>query len=277
MQRILQNWFFKWVFMPITVILVIAVAALYYQYNRDPLVAGIPPHDNADGTVSYTLLAEVVAKTPTKSGLQLREWVVKLPKNARVMAVGEENVELNGQPFYRSRKNSSVSFTLDSETMKIAEAGNEIFKSKSLSKTGYLQILIDAGEFLPHRAGGPKTVMSDCHSTGKMIGLLEEFDNGPSQSGFCELGEFGYVLWTDASKKELTAWLRCGDGPEGSHDCLMYFVFHNQRFSGRIGREKYIELPNIVQRLTTLLDAATLIDHNYTGTPFVNSQGKIPE
>jgi hypothetical protein len=89
------------ILMTLAAICVLSTVSGYYGYKRymfgnDPLLTGIPPHENLDGTIDYTLAFPVSQK---HDGYY---WVVRFPKNQYVelSQPGETRIEIPGTAVY---------------------------------------------------------------------------------------------------------------------------------------------------------------------------------
>lgn len=172
----------------------------YYQFARDPYANGIPPHENSDGTVDYTLA------TPGSAEVDRYYWVVRLPKDqyAKTSESGESPIGIiNGVGYaFRSYSNQSLGlyYKLPSfEPFKSTSTVEERIDGPSIRVTllnNWSDPAKDSANFLNEH-------VTDCIAKGEVEKNLFAYGPYNSNRGRCPFREasfetIGYSIRNDA-------------------------------------------------------------------------------
>jgi hypothetical protein len=246
-------------------IAVVALAVIYYRHANDPLVAGIPPKENSDGTIDYTLIGIETAKTGSRKS-ELLEWVIRLPKNyiARdVSQVDGSEIWFNGGHIkFKGRHNESVALWLKIKDLSPAESSDYGKGTGAPKNRDDVRLSLNADEEVLSK-GAASWLHKYCQSVGTDADGLEQFAQPKLQLDMpCEFSEVGFVLWGDVNKQEMKARFDCQkDSSLGT--CDIIFSHRKKMLFGTIGFEHSGEFKDIIERLDRFLDGVTIKDESY--------------
>jgi hypothetical protein len=253
-------------------------AFAYHRQTTDPLITGIPPHDNGDGTVDYTLIGPGFWDEQLHR-FQVAEWVVRLSaKNVVHQGTGKDVEVLDGGSWKTVLRSNSNDF-LSAQFM-IADmapvASDEARLRTLIPKTeGAFQLSLDGirtGDNGKSAAVSLKDIFDgkvnqECIATGRIIFGMQEFRPG-SELGSCSSSDLAYVLWADESKKRVTAEFQCKTkGIEPT--CRARWYLDYRYVYGNISYRQLEEFKTLTKRVQDFVARATIVDHVYAGNPFV--------
>jgi hypothetical protein len=246
-------------------IAVVALAVLYYRHATGPLAAGIPPKENTDGTVDYTMIGIGHSKTaPIKQELQ--EWVIRLPKKYIVNDTSQENgsgIWFDGDRIeYNGRRNEGLELWLKIKDLSPAESSDIGEGTGAPKDRSDMQLRINADDEVPSD-GAAEELPKRCQSIGTNAEGLEQF-TPPSQplATLCDFSEAGFVLWGNRDKQEIKARFDCRKNLSFG-TCDVFFSHRKKMLFGTVGFEHLGEFKDIIERLDRFLDGVTIKDKTY--------------
>jgi hypothetical protein len=246
-------------------IAIVALAVLYYRHATDPLAAGIPPKENADGTVDYTLIGIGNSKTtPTKQ--ELLEWVIRLPKKYIVNDTSQENgsgIWFDGDRIeYNGRHNEGLQLWLKIKDLSPAESSGSGEGTGAPKNPNNIQLDLNADEEVSS-GGAAEGLQKRCQSVGTNADGLEQFTPRKQPINMpCDFSELGFVLWGDNDKQEIKARFDC-QKKSILGSCTIFFSHKRKLLFGRIGLEHVNEFKDIIERLDRFLEGVTIKDKTY--------------
>jgi hypothetical protein len=161
----------------------------HYVNSHDPQVVGIPPHENADGTIDYTLALPVTAD---HDGFY---WVVRLPKDQyiEISKPGTSDVGIVGGVALGLRTYSNQSINL---LYKLPTLG--VFRKSSTEderfKTPHISIMLSNAEH--DQVEWSNDFLGDgtkhCHAIGEVEKGLFAYDPTDDGVGLCPFSKASY-------------------------------------------------------------------------------------
>ena len=227
----------------------------YYQYITDPLIAGIPPKENADGTIDYTLIE---VKSESSGPKKVSEWVIRFPKKYHVDMSKRQEVEMLNNNVVSGtltiRSNEYLGFSVDANNL---EPRDNLTSSNSAFPDAAAVILHaeKSNSYWPSQQRG---LNEDCISASKKIGNLLEYTDLDRTKSHCGLGNVKTnTLYALTRNGSLEAFLSClNDG----HSCYFEFPYGDRKVSGFFGVDNLSKFEVFEGKLKSFLESATVID-----------------
>jgi hypothetical protein len=237
-------------------LLVLAVAAvgyLFYKSAGTPVIADIPPKENADGTVDYTLLWVQKANNASQKDT-ITEWVFRLPKSYEIRVSKPVSVEVNNGMNFNIQSNSFISFDLDPVTL--APIPLHQIEGNSFNSRADWDVSVQIGPAYPRSADEKRTTewKDQCVPTGNKIGGLVEYARPNKGYTKCRAGSkqnLFYALASDDTEKSI-------DCPSEFPSCSYSFWHGNLRIYGDIGKSRLDRFKAFASFIEHTLDTAKI-------------------
>lgn len=262
--------------MKIVLLLLVSICGYYgykyYRYASDPLVAGVPPRKNADGTYDYTMFSKEgrEGEFPGK----IREWVVRLDPKYVWKAYGEEDISINGGGFSASskgRKNLGYDIMLRvSDFQPVGDFAKAYDGHPDEPPSFEVLLVAEKNVRTDEELDSAYATQKYCSRLNRQEFGLELFGPSKDKELNC-LDDTLYALWRTDKKKKLAATLRCR---ASSVSCFSTFYQNGRKLLGEFkfnSRDKFVD---VVPRFEKFITEHTVIDHQYNGTPFVYGENK---
>jgi hypothetical protein len=257
--------------MSITIFLMLVVAAGYggvrlYKSTHDPLVVGVPPRHNDDGTVDFTLIG---AGGRIPGNLHpLNEWVVRISgKNAvvngGVVLPGEEAIK-----DFVGKKNSWIGLRYRFDDMTPVTNFDTLPNDRVPDSPEVFDIHLDSLVDYSSAKSWAESVRQYCKPAIDSVPDLKEFAPNPSDVS-CRDGDAIFLLFDKINTDKLLAKFVCS---KANSFCDYRIIYRNRDLTGFVGFDHKNEFPAFVARVTDYFDKATLVDRIYSGTPFVSQR-----
>ena len=262
--------------MKIVLLLLVAICGYYgykyYRYASDPLVAGVPPRKNADGTYDYTMFSKEgrEGEFPGK----IREWVVRLDPKYVGRAYGEEDFSINGGGFEVSSKGRhNLGYNIYLKVSDLRPVANiEKVRDFLPDELPSFEVILDAEKDykVDEERQGLYDTQYYCAPLNQQEFGLELFGPSKEKNLSCRDGTL-YALWQDKKKKKLAATLLCRTK---STSCNAVVYLSGRKLLGYYGFNARDKFSDFIPRFEKFMIEHTVVDHQYSGTPFVYGENK---
>ena len=242
----------------IVLIAAMLMAGGYFYFTRpsNPLLTGIPPKDNSDGTIDYTLLMLRKSNQKTDED-KITEWVFRFPKELNAQLSDPVKAETsNGSVVMSLGSNRSVYFYLDVNSM--APVPRNYMEGKSFNSVADNVVSAHIFAFVPRKIGEAKEERwkNDCIATGRKFGNLIEYGTSNSDRSLCNILPNDnrsrlYVLPHDPSQTMITCKT---DEPA----CNFSFWYDDLVLSGNFGKSRLDKYENIAKSILEIIAKAKL-------------------
>jgi hypothetical protein len=239
----------------IVLIAAMLLAGGYFYLTRptNPLVTGIPPKENSDGTVDYTLLIERPAYEKSEREM-ITEMVFRFPKVFGAELHTPSKVEISNGMRFDLRSNRTLSFYLDFQTLQPVPP--HYMDNRSFNSVADHIVSVSIVASTPRTPSNFENTRwkNDCVETGKKIGNLVEYVSSEKVRSICDLlptdkkGRL-YALSADGS----AARANCNaDQPA----CRYMFWLGDLSIHGNIGKINVDNFESLVLSLTKIISLA---------------------
>ena len=263
-------------------LLLLVIAGGYYGYKlysfaHDPLVAGVPPHANVDGTFDYTMFWENRSASISNPA-EIQELVLRLNPKYVERPYGDKDMSISGGGIgIASSGHPNIGYYVwlriaDLQPVSTFEYGKGLAPKEPHSLSIVLGAEKDLSADLAETAKRRSIALTkdECVSLNRQEFGLEMFGPDADKSKPCQLGTI-YVLWRNEKKNDFAATLLCFPN---AGDCTVDFYFEERLVFGKINfsdRDKIVEL---VPRLQEFIRGHIIADRVYSGTPYVYGEEK---
>jgi hypothetical protein len=252
----------------------------YYMRAYDPLVAGIPPRENADGTIDYTLIGKDYSKTFTpEQPPDNVEWVVRLPKGAVNSAYGAEDMSMSGGGAgfsHAARPNLGYFIWLRVTDLQPSSSLN-YGEGKPADSDGFSLLLSAEKNKVEALDSVSRSIKNYCQVSASAYPQLQAVRQNlkyPDNQCFVGSGnseDLRFVKWSLASPLSVEAGISCQNNLSF---CEFLLVDGERRFNGQIAQSDLPRFADLSDRLRAYLLSATVVDRKFNGKPFVSGENK---
>jgi hypothetical protein len=252
----------------------------YYMRAYDPLLAGIPPRENADGTIDYTLIGKDYSKTysPEQQPDNV-EWVIRLPKGSVAHDYGAEDMSVSGGGAGFSHKGKpNLGYYVWLRVTDLKPTISLKYKNGMPEDPDGFSILLDAEKLFPDSQdkasayGDSECAVSD--NPFPRLQAVQQMKYHPNHSCSFVVDDskkLELFKWSDADPNLLEAKVDCIEKLNFCH----FDLYHRGRsLNGKIARAHLSRFAELTPKLHAFLDSATVVDREYKGTPFVYGENK---
>jgi hypothetical protein len=250
----------------------------YYKYRSDPLVAGISPRENADGTIDYTLIGKDYSKKYGRGmvKIDLLEWVLRLPKGSVSGSYGAEDMSVSGGGVgfsHSGRPNLGYYLWLrvtDLKPTKSLKFGKGFLPEDS---DGFSMLIQAEKSKLDDFAVSSRHIKNYCKAETSPYPELQslsqnmEYADMECRGGLRMGAELNLVKWSETNSKLADATIVCLDVLPDSCDFRLYHG--NRMITGHIARKDLARFAEFSRRLHAFITSATIVDRDYIGNPYV--------
>jgi hypothetical protein len=229
----------------------------YYQYISDPLISGIPPKENADGTIDYTLIGYEL-NSGEANAKQVLAWIVRLPNKYQAHLAQSHEIDLlgtNGTSVVTAvRNNETLAFTVSPENFDPYITKEPFSQISSAAAT----IFIEADGRTTDLAAHQELLAKNCSSMGTQVGPLVQYTNSAGNRDNCGIGNAKTAsLYALLKQDKILASLACLND---DNSCYYVGSFKNRRLSGLIGRNHLGDFDKFYDGLQRFLVDHTISD-----------------
>ena len=225
-----------------------------YKFSTHPLVGGIAPRFNSDGTTDYTLV-QIRRKLENQGKDEYSELVVRMPSKAAV---------------YGIKDNRRLSFTASFDDLTYRNFEYTPKDSEERTDQSLVEVFFSGNYVIDRNDGFADLLDRECVATGQKIGGLEEYMPKPDEKSASYCKDNGYVLWADTTKKRYRAHIECNKDEGQKHpNCKYYFARGDDNVWGDYPSSRLAEAKDFFDRLDGFLKKAIVHEGRLYDRPFV--------
>jgi hypothetical protein len=234
----------------IALMFLIFAAYIFWHHVTDPLVVGVPPRINGDGTIDYALIE---VKSGPGGQASKAEWVLRLPA---ALNVNHSVQNTSGSNSAGSAPNQRLSFSVDMDGLGSSSSSSSAPPvTTSASATVVMLSAERAAPYWPRRLDD---LQRGCIATPRTTGNLTQYTDRDRATQHCVLGDSATSdLFALIRNGSLDATLACVKVGNFCHYELRY---HDRVVTGSFAAGKLASFENFATQLTVFLEYATVFD-----------------